>query len=119
MGEALLQCNSAATCDQTKVVKEKPFANIMHGDLKNLFVLSFTAVCCMFMLHNICMCVWDIKEFYLIKRFINDKLAVTEREMRTIQWPDLVDKILELQEAGVLIVKHQLTSLDIANRIMR
>ena len=39
--------------------------------------------------------------------------------MRTILWPDLVEKILKLQEDGVLIVKHKLTALDIANRIMR
>merc|ERR1712159_414886 len=61
----------------------------------------------------------DIKEFYLIKRFVNDKLGVSEHDMRTILWPELVDKILALQEAGVLIVKNKLTPLDITNRIMR
>jgi len=61
----------------------------------------------------------DVKEFYLIKRFVNDKLGVSEHDMRTILWPELVDKILALQEAGVLIVKNKLTPLDITNRIMR
>ena len=43
--------------------------------------------------------------------------------MCTILWPELVDKILKSQKEGALIVKHRhehhLTSLDIANRIMR
>jgi len=114
----VLQCNSAS-CAQDQVLKARPFENVWNGDKYDLFVLSFTIVCGLFMLHNLFMCLYDIKEFYLIKRFVNDKLGVSEREMRTIQWPELVDKILALQEAGVLIVKHRLTPLDIANRIMR
>merc|ERR1711907_184298 len=114
----VLECNSAK-CAQDKVLKDTPFANVTNGDTYDMFVLSFTIVCCLFMLHNLFMCFYDIKEFYLIKRFVNDKLGVSEREMRTIQWTELVDKILELQEAGVLIVKHRLSPLDIANRIMR
>lgn len=114
----VLKCNSAV-CDQNKVLFEHPFANVWHGDLYECFVFLFTVVCFLFLLREIVVCANDIKEFYLIKRFVNDKLGVCEREMRTILWPDVVDKILKLQEAGVLIVKHTLTPLDIANRIMR
>jgi len=39
--------------------------------------------------------------------------------MRTILWTEVVDKIMALQEAGVLIVKNKLNPLDISNRIMR
>merc|ERR1711907_593835 len=36
-----------------------------------------------------------------------------------IQWPELVQRIIELEKAQILIVKHPLTPLNIANRIMR
>lgn len=114
---AVLECN-AEHCDQNKVLKT-PFANVFNGDLYDAFVLSFTIVCTLFMVREVGVTLHNIKEFYLIKRFINDKLGVSEREMRTILWPELVDKILQLQEQGVLIIKHKLTPLDIANRIMR
>jgi len=116
--EIVLQCNSES-CKQDEVLKPSPFGNVFNGDMYEVFVLAFTIVCGSFMVRELGVCCYDIKEYYLIKRFVNDKLAVSEREMRTILWPELVNKILDLQEKGVLIVKHKLTPLDIANRVMR
>lgn len=106
-------------CDQNNVLKQYPLTDMFHGDLYSIFVVAFNIVCGLFLFKEVCSCMYDIKEFYLIKRFMNDKLGVSEREMRTILWPEVVHKIIALQEAGVLIVKHKLTPLDIANRIMR
>lgn len=114
---AVLDCTSEH-CDHDNVLKQ-PFANVLHGDFYDLFVLCFTVVLTLFMVRECCVTFYDIKEFYLIKCFVNQKLGVTERDMRTILWPDVVDKIMSLQEQGVLIVKHKLTPLDISNRIMR
>jgi len=113
----VLLCNSAA-CQHRQVIKQHPFGNVF-SDSYEFFVFCFSLACSLFLARETLMMLHDIKEFYLIKRFINDKLGVSEREMRTILWPDLVQKILKLQEDGVLIVKHTLTPLDIANRIMR
>lgn len=113
----VLQCKSDS-CDHSAMLRKHPFGDV-GTNLYDSFVLGFTIVCCLFLSHNLCMCFYEVKEFYLIKRFVNDKLGISEREISTILWPALVDKILALQEAGVLIVKHRLTSLDIASRIMR
>lgn len=114
----VLACTSIK-CPEDKVLKAEPFGNMLHGDFYELFVFVFTMVMCLFISKEIVVGCHDVKEFYLIKRFVNDKLGISEREMRTILWPDLVQRILKLQEDGVLIVKHTLTPLDIANRIMR
>ena len=75
------------------MIKEHPFGN-MFGDSYEFFVFCFSMACSLFLVRETMMMLHDIKEFYLIKRFVNDKLGICEREMRTILWPDLVTKVL-------------------------
>jgi len=115
---AVMACDSP-DCDSSLLTKAHPFTGVWHGDLYGLLVLGFSIAGSMYVVLDLCRCVSEIWEFYEIKRFVNKKLDVSEREMCTILWPELVDKILKSQKEGALIVTHPLTYLDIVNRIMR
>jgi len=127
--KVVLGCNSASTCDEADMFNPQPFAQrwvIQHGKpiqvgagYSTFFVVIFLLVCSVFLLLNAWRYLRDLKEFYGIKRFMNDRLKISERDMGTIEWNEVVSKMISLQESGVLVTKNKITPLDITNRIMR
>lgn len=125
----VLSCNSESSCDHADMFNPDPFGQrwvIQNGkpvqvgpDVTTVFMVVFLVVCSVFLLHNLVRCLSDLKEYYGIKKFMNDRLKVTERDMATIEWNEVVDKMISLQESGILITRHKIDPLDITSRIMR
>ena len=60
------------------MLKPEPFGDMFNGNWYELFVFLFSMVCCLFVAKEVVVGVHDVKEFYLIKRFVNDKLGISE-----------------------------------------
>eukprot|EP00658_Telonema_sp_P-2_P076793 TRINITY_DN67_c0_g1_i1.p1 TRINITY_DN67_c0_g1~~TRINITY_DN67_c0_g1_i1.p1 ORF type:complete len:640 (+),score=149.92 TRINITY_DN67_c0_g1_i1:218-2137(+) len=126
----VLACDSEATCKHD-IINTQPFKKrwvVGFHDEKpvsvgpgifTVFMVFFLSACCVFLLHNLLRCLYDLKEFWIIKKFMNDRLQITEEEMATVEWNEVIDGMVRLQEEGVLITRNKITPLDVTNRIMR
>ena len=69
---------------------------------------------------------WSLVHFFLdwrqlsdVRDFCNKKMGVSERELQTIKWPDLVTRLVRIQETHRLCIHKDLTAFDIVARITR
>ncbi|KAL3686025.1 hypothetical protein R1sor_004047 [Riccia sorocarpa] len=61
----------------------------------------------------------QLRETLEIRDFCHNSLGVSEHELRTMQWPALVDKLVEVQRRQRLCIVKELSAHDIVSRIMR
>eukprot|EP01080_Neovahlkampfia_damariscottae_P005170 gene5170-8776_t len=104
-------------------------SNECFNSISNIFLPSlslykwFIQICSLFLIgyfiYQIIKYFKEIKNFYSIKKFYNEDLKIDEDEMRTIEWSEIIDKIVKIQDVMKLSTHKKLTSLDILNRIMR
>lgn len=59
----------------------------------------------------------EMRDNIEIKHFFKQELFIDEDELSTIEWREVVNKIIEVPR--LCILKEKMTPLDIANRIMR
>lgn len=125
----VLACNSQATCDEIDIINSHPFTThwvirdglpVKEGPgLITAFNLLFMLVCSGFVLFTVWGCLKTVAEYWKIKQFVNMQLEITEAEMETVEWNQVIDRMVKLQETGGLIVNTKVNPLDITNRIMR
>lgn len=118
-------------CSQDDMINTRPFTTVWeidrntgkpvphHVGLTTVFLVLFLLVCSIFLVHNALRCLYDVKEYYGIKKFMNERLQISEDAMATIEWNEVIDKMIQLQDDGVLITRNKITPLDVTNRIMR
>lgn len=129
--KVVMACTGPDQCAQQDMVNTRPFTTRWEIDratglpvaksvgFPTIFILLFLLFSSAFLLQNAVRCVQDIKEFWIIKKFMNDRLKISEADMETIEWNEIIDKLVKLQDDGVLITRNKITPLDITNRIMR
>ncbi|OAE25942.1 hypothetical protein AXG93_1712s1200 [Marchantia polymorpha subsp. ruderalis] len=61
----------------------------------------------------------QLRETLEIRDFCHNSLGVSEHELRTMKWPMLVDKLVEVQRRQRLCIVKELSAHDIVSRIMR
>lgn len=129
--KVVMACTDTNRCSQQDMVNTRPFTTRWEIDhvtglpvaksigFPTVFIVLFLLFSCAFLLQNVVRCAYDIKEFWAIKKFMNDRLKISEAHMETIEWNEIIDKLIQLQDNGVLITRNKITPLDITNRIMR
>jgi hypothetical protein len=81
----------------------------------------FLAICivifCLFWIFQLRELLVDLRDFWEIKQFYNRELIISEEELQTIQWTEIVSRLIRVPRLS--LSKERMTHLDIANRIMR
>lgn len=105
------------------------FRNSSLAPLCNCRCVCYADIChCIYLLHEYLFVVFKFRFNLLLVVLASDiltssvsagSLAVSENELQTIEWPMLVDKIVQLQQHERLCVVRQLSAHDIVSRIMR
>ena len=88
------------------------------GSISNFFIVSFpniisgTILFCgaIFLMHRIFEFYFSLKRLNFINNYFTCKLQITQRELQTIPWCDILKKIEKI---------NKLSSYDITNRILR
>ncbi|KAL9656375.1 hypothetical protein ABK040_005141 [Willaertia magna] len=61
----------------------------------------------------------DIFSMITIKHFYNNDLNISEIDIQTIQWVDVVERMIELQKKRKIYIIKNVDEFDIMNRILR
>eukprot|EP00698_Gefionella_okellyi_P019166 TRINITY_DN5837_c0_g1_i1.p1 TRINITY_DN5837_c0_g1~~TRINITY_DN5837_c0_g1_i1.p1 ORF type:complete len:749 (+),score=178.22 TRINITY_DN5837_c0_g1_i1:72-2249(+) len=86
----------------------------------SLFLGVYFAILCVVWLVQLYFFVVDVKDAIIMWRFFSHKLGLSERDMHTIKWAEVVQRIESLQDVERLsVTKDKLDAQDIVSRIMR
>jgi len=108
---------SLHNCDLVKeALHEHPLTPF---SLLKLFFVAYLVLLSVYWLFCFLRFFIQLRDTLEVRHFINGSLAVSENELQTIEWPMLVDKIVQLQQHERLCVVRQLSAHDIVSRIMR
>uniref|UniRef100_A0A1D1YB28 Autophagy-related protein 9 n=1 Tax=Anthurium amnicola TaxID=1678845 RepID=A0A1D1YB28_9ARAE len=61
----------------------------------------------------------QLKNTLEVRKFYNNCLRVTDREVQTISWPAVLEKVVQVQQSQKLCIVKDLSAHDIVMRIMR
>ena len=93
--------------------------------LKNLFSMNiffwmYIGIFIIFFGWKIVEIIYDSKILKDIKQFYNNQLDIKDKDLHTIKWNEITTKLIDLHDKGTFLPElDNLTTLEIANRIMR
>lgn len=103
-------------CAHVRIVRPDVFTrfNLFHKiaiTFESAILCYWLFLCSKYLYELVSM--WEIKHFY------NVHLNITERDIQTLEWDEIVNKIIELQQQIRICLMKDLDAFDIMNRIMR
>jgi len=112
------KCIGDGSCD---ILKEAVYQHpLQHGSaLGNAICVLYLIIFSVYWLWTCLRFVLDFRETWEIRDFCNVRLGVSDRELQTITWPELVDRVVAAQRTLRLCLVKELTPHDIVSRIMR
>lgn len=114
---AIHECGRDDDCDVGRVIfNSTPLKHVLFW--KVMVILYLTIFSAYFVI-TFLQIVNDMKELVDVKDFVNNKLGMSDRELQTITWPELVARLVRVQEQTRLCITRDLSAHDIVNRIMR
>jgi len=90
-----------------------------NSGLYNAMVIIYLILTSLYLVWNCLHFFLDYRELSDVRDFCNQKVGVSERELQTIRWPELVRRLVRLQETHRLCIHRDLSAFDIVARIMR
>eukprot|EP01083_Nonionella_stella_P039294 106874_1 len=116
----LLDCTgddqSEHGCSTIHVVTLKYLKSPSFG---HVVVMLYFVIFSLYLLWNVASFVSQMHMAQEMRAFFNSELSVTDEQLQTMPWHDLVQRLVDLQETRKLCLVRDLDALDIANRIMR
>ena len=106
-----LECNVGHAVFNTTPLKHATF-------WKAMVLLYLSIFSCYFAL-SFLQIFHDLKELIDVKDFVNNKLGMSDRELQTVSWAELVSRLVKVQATTRLCISKDLTAHDIVNSIMR
>lgn len=112
------QCIEEDTCDISEVVFElHPLQT--GGPFWNAMAVMYLSIFGAYWLYNLVHLVLDLRAAAAIRSFTTDKLGLSERQLRTVTWPEVAHRIVQAQATTRLCAVRDLTEHDVVSRIMR
>eukprot|EP00164_Ancoracysta_twista_P002022 GFYU01002665.1.p1 GENE.GFYU01002665.1~~GFYU01002665.1.p1 ORF type:complete len:689 (-),score=208.18 GFYU01002665.1:60-2126(-) len=112
----IAKCTTEDSCQHINAIRKDPIHEVTAG---TSVVIFFDIFFMLFWLWTVFLTLKDITGFIEIKRFYRDKLNMDDVTMSHTPWHEVVEKIVELQKQVKFSLVKDMTSVDIANRIMR
>jgi autophagy-related protein 9 len=113
---ALIHCSSVASCANVQVVRSNVFE---HTNVAEGIIIAYFLIFSMYWFWNLVSFGFALKDSAEIRFFYNKELKISDDELCLLEWSEVVEKIVKLQETIKLCIVKDLTALDITNRVMR
>eukprot|EP00735_Rhodelphis_limneticus_P008705 TRINITY_DN2204_c0_g1::TRINITY_DN2204_c0_g1_i1::g.6795::m.6795 TRINITY_DN2204_c0_g1::TRINITY_DN2204_c0_g1_i1::g.6795 ORF type:complete len:643 (-),score=90.70,sp/Q8RUS5/ATG9_ARATH/39.49/7e-154,APG9/PF04109.11/8.2e-128,DUF4231/PF14015.1/1.3e+04,DUF4231/PF14015.1/0.033 TRINITY_DN2204_c0_g1_i1:613-2541(-) len=115
--ELLHRCRIENECDNITAVDWHALDELTNYEA---LVLVYLILFSLYWIWNVYRLLMDIRDNYEVKQWYDVKLGISERDLQTIEWSEVVDRLIHLQATlRLCIVKEDVTAHDIALRIMR
>lgn len=85
----------------------------------SVFAITFLSIFTLYWALNVYDVLVRLPDLLDIAAFCQTKLGVSERQIRTITWPEFVARVVRLQHTTRLCIQRDLSEFDIVARIMR
>eukprot|EP00300_Choanocystis_sp_HF-7_P018559 c20075_g1_i2.p1 GENE.c20075_g1_i2~~c20075_g1_i2.p1 ORF type:complete len:704 (+),score=128.17 c20075_g1_i2:39-2114(+) len=109
------ECSSPESCAQVETFVS-PFAgNLIWSLVVSVYALVLSLGWCFLAFRFF----KEIKYCLEIRYFYNVKLRIPEGEIGTVEWSEVMARVVQYQQQHALSHDKQLSELDIANRLMR
>eukprot|EP00899_Mesostigma_viride_P007400 jgi/Mesvir1/16661/Mv12272-RA.3 len=117
----LAKCGSpvkAPTCDVLEAAID--WHPLQHLTRTGALVVVYLLVFSLYWAWNCVRFVLDLRPLWEISHFYNHRLGISERELASVSWPDIVERMVRVQGTlRLCVVKQRLSAHDIVCRIMR
>eukprot|EP00873_Tetraselmis_striata_P025309 jgi/Tetstr1/445573/TSEL_033346.t1 len=113
-----LPCIIERKCDIMDVAfLERPLRD--HAVWWTTTTLAYLGLLCLYWLWSLLHLVEDIRDACEMRHFYQNKLGISDRSVATTTWPEVLQRIVLLQQHIRLCVVRDLSAHDICARIMR
>jgi autophagy-related protein 9 len=111
-------CHDQSSCNiaAANFIRKDPFENI---SVMRTIVIIFELVIIAYWVFLLLQYVYEIWNMWTIKHFYNNLLKISEKQLQTLNWDEVVEKIENLQQTKRIAVNGHVTAYEIMNRIMR
>ena len=118
---AYLSGQCAEDGDECHILRDATFRNpLRHRSfLYNLVVVCYLMLFSLFFLWSLARLAHDFKPLLEMRAFCNRKLQLSDRDIQTITWPEVVARVVHLQATTRLCIVKDLNEHDIVARILR
>ncbi|WIA21708.1 hypothetical protein OEZ85_000874 [Tetradesmus obliquus] len=116
--ECLVPHDPHASCDILDVALHKQPWREHSGVLVALVALYLT-LCGLYWLWSAVQLVVELRDVLEVKHFINNKLGISDRQIRSMTWSELLHRLVLVQRSSRLCAARDLDELDVVGRIMR
>jgi autophagy-related protein 9 len=117
---ALKNCHDEASCGgASHYIASNPFQQFSFA--RNLFILIYSFILIAFWLWRSYHSFNIVKRAVQMEKFYREKLGIKVSDLPSLQWDDIVQRLIKLHDHGVhrVAVKEKLTEHDVVLRIMR
>ena len=106
------------TCD---ILRDATYAAPLHhrGFVANFLVLAYLALFTAYLLWSLARLAADLKPLLEIRAFCARKLQLSDGDIQTVAWPEVVARVVHLQATTRLCIAKDLNEHDIVARILR
>ncbi|KAL6780039.1 ATG9 [Auxenochlorella protothecoides x Auxenochlorella symbiontica] len=112
------ECLKKDSCDiWTVMIKKHPLEDGLT--VWNLLSLLYLVICSVYCVLALAHLVMEVRGLAEIQHFFNQKLGISERRIKTITWPEVLHRLVQVQRTTRLCASRDLSEHDIVSRIMR
>ena len=106
------------TCD---ILRDATYAAPLHhrGFVANFLVLAYLALFTAYLLWSLARLAADLKPLLEMRAFCARKLQLSDGDIQTVAWPEVVARVVHLQATTRLCIAKDLNEHDIVARILR
>ncbi|KAL0480607.1 autophagy-related protein ATG9 [Acrasis kona] len=111
-------CKDQETCNAASkhLIRENYLKDLAWW---RILIITFELAMLSYWLFRFVQFIIELYNMYYIKIFYERELNLSDRELQTIKWHEVVEKIELLQKTKSIYINGELTAIDITNRIMR
>ncbi|EIE20298.1 APG9-domain-containing protein [Coccomyxa subellipsoidea C-169] len=112
------ECILKDTCDISEVVFD-PHPLKDGFTVWNTLRVMYVAIFAVYWLYNLAHLFVDLREAAVISHFTRHRLGLSARQLKTVTWPEVARRIVDVQKQTRLCITRDLTEKDVVSRIMR
>eukprot|EP00879_Flechtneria_rotunda_P028308 GHRR01030408.1.p1 GENE.GHRR01030408.1~~GHRR01030408.1.p1 ORF type:complete len:270 (+),score=51.06 GHRR01030408.1:276-1085(+) len=106
------------SCDLLSVaIHRRPWTE--HPKALVVLVGFYLGLCGVYWVWSAVQLAVELRDVLDVKHFINNKLGISDRQIRMMTWSELLHRLVLVQRTTRLCASRDLNELDVVNRIMR
>jgi autophagy-related protein 9 len=116
-----LSTTCAEDAERCDVLRDAVYSEPYHygGFVRNTVVTVYLLLFSTYWLWSAIRLAYDAAPLADMRRFCNQKLALSDRDLYTITWPEVLQRVVHLQATTRLCISRELNEHDIVARILR